>query len=196
MVAEERFDRGRATRERVIKAATSLFATQGYEAVSIDAVLEAARVSRGSLYYHFQGKGALFEAVLERQEERIRETVLQAVAGIEEPAAILRAGCHAWLRMGQDPVIRRIVLIDAPSVVGWEKWREIDGRNGFGLLKVGLHAMAATGLIQPALVETLAHVLLAALIEVAMVIARAEDVDEATKLGQDTIDQILNGVVR
>jgi AcrR family transcriptional regulator len=57
--------RGEATRAQLIAIGTRLFAARGYEATSIEAVLQEAGVSRGSLYHHFSGKEALFEAVLE-----------------------------------------------------------------------------------------------------------------------------------
>jgi AcrR family transcriptional regulator len=57
-------ERGQATRARLIEVATRLFAAHGYDGTSIEAVLAESGVSRGSLYHHFAGKDALFQAVL------------------------------------------------------------------------------------------------------------------------------------
>src|SRR3712207_911756 len=135
-----RLEQGRATRNEILEVATALFAEQGYERTSTAAILDRAGVSRGSLYHHFSGKPALFEAVLEEQEARIAKTTVAAARGVTDPVEALRAGCHAWLKMARDPVVRRIVLIDAPSAVGWEKWREIDERHAFGILKQAVAA--------------------------------------------------------
>jgi hypothetical protein len=114
---------------------------------------------------------------------------------VRDPMQALRAGCRAWLRLARDPTVRRIVLIDAPSVVGWEKWRAIDERYGFGLLKAALGQAAAAGRIRPELTDMLAHVLLAALTEVALVVARANDSKAASRAAQTAIDELLDGLL-
>lgn len=55
---DRRLERGRATRQQLVDAATELFADRGYEGTSIEAVLERVSMSRGSLYHHFPGKEA------------------------------------------------------------------------------------------------------------------------------------------
>jgi hypothetical protein len=117
-----------------------------------------------------------------------------AARGIEDPVEALRAGCHAWLRLARDPTIRRVALTDAPSVVGWEKWREIDERYAFGMLKATLGAVAAKGRTRQELVEVLGHMLLAALAEVALFIARAKDSKAAIRTGQSAVDELLDGL--
>jgi uncharacterized protein YggU (UPF0235/DUF167 family) len=86
------------------------------------------------------------------------------------------------------------VLLDAPAVVGWEKWREMDERYGFGLLKATLVAVAATGRTRKDLIDVLAHMLMAALTEVALVIARASDSKAAVRAGQAAVDALLDGL--
>jgi AcrR family transcriptional regulator len=167
--------RGSATRARIVHAAHALFAEVGYEATSIEAVLARSGVSRGALYHHFEDKKALFVAVLEGTEATIAQATVEASRGLADPVAALLAGCERWLEVSRDPAIRRIVLMDAPAVVGWEAWRAIDARHGFGLLKGALKAAAAAGRLDPALVETFAHVLLAAVLELALVTSRAPD---------------------
>src|SRR6266536_2500416 len=91
--------RGAATREHLLSVATALFAARGYEATSIEAVLDAAGTSRGSLYHHFKGKDALFEAVLEALETDVGRRTVAASAGAPSVTAALRAGCLAWVRI-------------------------------------------------------------------------------------------------
>ncbi len=89
----------------------------------------------------------------------------------------MAAGGEAFLELAQDPAVRQIVLIDAPAVLGWEKWREIDARHGFGLLKASLARAAAEGALAADKVDIFAHILLAAFSEMALWVATAEDRD-------------------
>ena len=185
-------EQGEATRRQLVEIATRLFARQGYDGTSIESVLEASGVSRGALYHHFDGKDALFEAVLEEVEAGIATTILQSARKAKDPVDALRAGCKAWLRLADDPVAHQISLIDAPAVVGWQRWREIDGRHGFGLLKGALEAVAATGRLRKDVVDVMAHMLLAAMLEVALVIARATDRKAAMRAGEKAVDELLD----
>lgn len=180
----QKIARGQATRQYLVTVATGLFAQAGFAATSVEQVMQAADTSRGALYHHFASKTALFEAVLERVEADIAHAVVIASRGIADPVEALRAGCNAWLDLARTPAVRRIVLVDAPAVVGWEKWREIDARHGFGLMKAALKNAAAAGrlpdaLADPGRLDMLAHILLASVLEIALIIARAPNAEAA-----------------
>jgi AcrR family transcriptional regulator len=182
--------RGEATRAQLITVATRMFAAQGYEDTSIEAVLREAGVSRGSLYHHFASKEALFEAVLQGVEAKVGERALNATAGADGPVAALRAGCLEWIRVAGDPVVQRILLIDAPSVLGWERWRAM-GERALGFIRAVLQAVADEGRLRPDLVEPLAHVVLAAIDELALVVAQSDDPGAAMRTGSDAMDELL-----
>jgi AcrR family transcriptional regulator len=97
-------------------------------------VLELAGLSRGSLYRHVAGKDRLFEAVVEVVQARVGEDTLGAAtaSGETEAPGLLGPAELAWIRLAGDPVVRRILLIDAPTVLGWRRWREIGGKPGLG----------------------------------------------------------------
>lgn len=194
MAVNQRVEQGRATRAALIEVATELFATNGYEATAIPAVLDAAGVSRGALYHHFESKEALFEAVLQSVEAQATLKVTRAARGATDPLDGLRRGCAAYLAMCRDPVVRRISLIDAPAVVGWERWREIDEQHSFGLIKAAIAAIAAAGGVKPELVDVMAHVVLAALLEVALLVARADQGRLAIRRGQEAVDELLTAL--
>ncbi len=183
--------RGEATRGQLIAIARRMFADRGYEDTSIEAVLKEAGVSRGSLYHHFASKEALFGAVAEDVETSVGEQTLAAAAGSDGPVAALRAGFLAWIRLAGDPVVRRILLIDAPSVLGWERWRSMEEDHALGLIRAVLQVIAEEGKLRPELVGTLAHVLLASVNEVALLVARSQDQEAAMKAGADAIDELL-----
>jgi len=183
--------RGEATRSQLLAIATRMFAEHGYEDTSIEAVLREAGVSRGSLYHHFTSKGALFEAVAEEVETSVGQQTLVAARGADGPVAALRAGSLAWIRLAGDPVVRRILLIDAPSVLGWEKWRAMEEHHALGGIKMTLQVVVEEGKLRPELADTLAHVLLASMNEVALLVARAQDKETAMKDGADAVDELM-----
>jgi AcrR family transcriptional regulator len=186
-------ERGLATRRQIVAEATRLFAEAGYEAASIDAVLRACGISRGALYHHFASKEALFTAVLEAEEARVAEALMASTQGLTNPLYMLRAGCSAWLQMAaSDSAVRRIVLTDAPSVVGWDVWREIDSRHGLGLLKAAFRLAAELGHLPESRVEPFAHALLAVLTEMALLVARADDQSAAADAGRDAVELVLS----
>src|SRR5215475_6789667 len=174
--------RGEATRSQLIAIATRLFAERGYEDTSIEAVLREAGVSRGSLYHHFPGKEALFEAVAEDVETSVGKQTLAVASSAGGPVDALRAGSLAWIRLAGDPVVRRILLIDAPSVLGWERWRAMEEHHALGGIRAVLQVIADQGKLRPELVGTLGN---------ALIVARAPDKEAAMQAGADTIDELL-----
>jgi AcrR family transcriptional regulator len=182
------------TRRQLLDVARRLFAEQGFAGTGTEEVVRQAGVTRGALYYHFRDKRDLFRAVVEDLQQETLVRVQQAAAQEGDLWEGLRAGLHAFLDACKDPALQRIVLIDAPSVLGWAAWRELDARYGFGLLRDVLQALMAAGLLEPQPVEPLAHMLLGALSEAGMVIAGAEDVDAARQAVGVTLDRLLRGL--
>ena len=171
-VETTRAARAAVTRSQLIAVGRRLFAERGFAGTATEDIVAAAGVTRGALYYHFRNKQDLFRAVFATIEEEVHEQVT-AVALLEpEPWSGLLAACAAFLDASLDPAIQQIALIDAPSVLGWDEWREIGSQYRFGLLAVGLEWAMATGRIDDQPVAPLAHVLLGALNEGALFIAR------------------------
>jgi AcrR family transcriptional regulator len=171
-----RADQSQATREALIAAAHALFAEQGFAGVATEEIVRAAGVTRGALYHHFDGKRELFAAVYEDVERQLVERIAaSAMASAGDPMEALQAGAEAFLDACEDPAVQRIALLDAPSVLGWERWREIGLRFGFGLVQATLQAAMEAGQIAAQPVSPLAHLLLGAIDEGAMLVARASD---------------------
>jgi AcrR family transcriptional regulator len=188
----EKIEKGISTRERIVATARRLFAASGYGGTSTEALLKEAAISRGALYHHFENKEALFAAVLEAVEVDIESATARASANIDDPAEALHAAFDAFLDLACDQEVRQIVLIDAHSVVGWQKWREIEERHGFGRLKAGLKVIARAGRMREDMVDIFAHMLLATLIEVAFLIARAPDPQVAARTGRSAMNELLD----
>ncbi|WP_329246371.1 TetR/AcrR family transcriptional regulator [Actinoallomurus sp. NBC_01490] len=195
---DRRVDRGQATRRHLVEVATELFADRGYEGTSIEAVLEHAGVSRGSLYHHFASKERLFEAVVEAVHAQVGEATLAAAtaSGETEACGLLKAAEMAWIRLAGDAVVRRILLIDAPTVLGWRRWRGIEEQYGLGMLKAVLQQAADAGRVPAPLVEPFAHILLAAGNEMALVIALADDVPAAQATAEAAVEEFLDRMLQ
>lgn len=169
-------ERTEATREALIAAARRLFTERGYEDVGTEEIVRAAGVTRGALYHHFGGKANLLDAVYARIEAESTERVARVVLGSElhSPLDAMKAGIEAFLEECLKPELRQIALHDAPAVLGWERWREIGAANGLGLIEASLGAAIEAGEIRPLPVQQTAHLLMGALDEAAMVLARDE----------------------
>lgn len=170
-------ERAAATRDALMSAARRLFTERGYDNVGTEEIVRTAGVTRGALYHHFGGKAELLEAVYERLEAESTERVARVVLGseLESPLEAMKAGVEAFLDECAEPELQRIALHDAPAVLGWDRWREIAAANGLGLIEASLAAAIEAGEIRPLPVRPLAHLLLGALDEAAMLVAREAD---------------------
>ncbi|HET6508281.1 MAG TPA: TetR/AcrR family transcriptional regulator [Baekduia sp.] len=194
--ANKQEQRSRATREKLVVAARALFAQRGYAAVGTEEIVRAAGVTRGALYHQFrEGKEQLFEAVFEVVEaETTRRIAEAALVGAADPVAALRNGARAFLEICAEPEVERLALLDAPAVLGWERWREIGFAYGLGLVAATLQAGIDAGALAPGPVTPLAHLLLGALDEGALYVARAEDADAARAEITLVIDRLIDGL--
>jgi AcrR family transcriptional regulator len=184
-----------ATRAKLLAAARDLFGTRGFAAVGTEEVVRAAGVTRGALYHQFADKRELFEAVFEQLEQ---EVIVQAGARMAEHGddmlAAFKAGCRGWLEACGEPAVEQIVLIDAPAVLGWEAWREIGERHGLGVVKASLQHGMATGALAQRPVDPLAHVIVGALDEAALYVARAADREQALAETAEIIDRLIDSL--
>jgi AcrR family transcriptional regulator len=175
-------ERSTATRRRILDAARSLFATRGWAGTSVDEVVRTAEVTKGALYHHFRDKTDLLRAVYEEQEQASVSRLLELAGSVTDPLDQLRAGSRAFLTACLDPTFRRIALVEAPAGLGWEEWREIDARYGFGLLRGAVAASMDAGRMRRMPVDQVAHLLLAALSEAALLLGQSaspsDDFDE------------------
>ena len=191
-------ERSETTRDSLIAAARALFAARGYAGVGTEEIVRAAGVTRGALYHHFDGKRELFAAVYERIEAELAERIAAGAleANAASPLEAMRAGSEMFLAACTEPEAQQIVLLDGPSVLGWDRWREIAARYGLGLIEASLQAAIDAGAIGQQPVRPLAHVLMGALDEAAMLVARAEDPEAMRAEVGRTLDSLLDGLSR
>lgn len=187
-------ERSRSTRAALIASGRALFAERGFAGTAREEIVERAGVTRGALHHHFGTKQALFSAVFEVLEQELAGRIAGAAMAGTDPRDQLRRGCHEFLDAALDPAVQRIVLLDAPAVLGWAAWREVDARYGLGLVTEGLRAVFAEGQAAPGPVEPLAHLLLAALNEAAMLVAGAPEPARARAEVGAIVDHLLESL--
>ena len=190
-------ERSERTRARLVEAARELFSERGYADVPVEEVVRRAGVTRGALYHQFPGgKVGLFTAVFEQVEDELMAGIAAVLAevGAEDPVAGLRAGIEATLAATRDPKLVQLTILDAPAVLGWEEWRAAGERYALGLVRAGLTAGMDAGAIARSPVDPLAQLLLAAIEEALVYVARAEDPDTARAEAQAALNRVLDGL--
>jgi AcrR family transcriptional regulator len=183
-----------ATRTALLRVARRLFASRGYADTATEEVVRRARVTRGALYHHFKDKRDLFEAVLDEEQTKIAALVANAAATQSDPWSALLEGSKAFLEACLDPAVQQILLIDAPAVLGWKKWRENDQSHYLEGLKSAIALSIEEGLIARQPTEPLAHVIMGAMNEAALLIAHADDEQAARREVTAVIERLFNGI--
>jgi AcrR family transcriptional regulator len=184
-----------ATTAALLTAARELFAERGYAAVGTEEIVQRAGVTRGALYHHFKdGKEELFRAVLVQLSTELVRHVVSVANQAGDPWEELVVGCEAFLDACARPDVQRIMLVDGPSVLGWDVWRELDSGYALGALEAAIQTAIDAGALAPAPANAVAHVLLGALDEAVMVIARADDQPAAREEMGKTVRRLLEGL--
>jgi AcrR family transcriptional regulator len=183
-----------ATRGALIRAARRLFAEHGYAGAGTEEVVRRARVTRGALYHHFRDKRDLFAAVLDEEQKKLAAKAASAAASAPDPFRAMRVAANSFLEACLDPAVQRIVLIDAPAVLGPAQFRQADQGYYLDALKALLGAAIAQGLIDEQPVGPLAHLLFGAMHEAALLIADADDKAAAKQAVIDAVGRLFDGV--
>jgi AcrR family transcriptional regulator len=194
-VKRTQVERSETTRAALIAAARELFGERGYGDVGTEEIVARAGVTRGALYHQFDDKRDLFRAVVVSLEEQvIARVALAATTGAATAGDVLRKVVGAWLDVCEDPVVNRVLLLDAPGVLGWEEWRAIGEQFGLGTAMALLGQAMDEGSIARQPVRPLAHVVIGALDEAALYVARAEDRATARAEMDAVLARLIDGL--
>lgn len=190
-------ERSAATQAALTQAARRLWGERGFADVGTPEIATAAGVTRGAMYHQFPDKAALFRAVVEAVEADVMARLADAVAAAaaDTPAAALRCAVDQWLVVAADPEVRQLILLDAPNVLGWAGFRDVAQRYSLGMTEQLLTAAMEAGQLAHQPVRPLAHILIGAMDEAAMVIATADDrsraYDEVSEVLRRLLDALL-----
>lgn len=182
------------TRLKLLAIARFEFATRGYADAATNDIVAKAGVTRGALYYHFKDKQDLFRVVVEDVARDIQQTIHERAEQTASPWDALMQGCHAFIDCCGQADVRQILLIDAPAVLGWGAWRQIDARYSMGSLRQGLIACQNSGDLTTMPIRALTHLISGALNEAVLAIAEAEDPPQVRKDMLDGLDALLTGL--
>ena len=188
-VNDARIQQGSETQKTLRREARKLFTRKGYSGANTNELVERASVTKGALYHHFANKKELYQAVVEDAEQELVEKLEAAGAGMKAWER-LHAMCRAYLESCRDPAFARMLVLEAPVVLGWKTWCNLEQKYEVAAFARCLDECGA--LSEPA--ETLAQVILGALTTGARMIATAEDPDKARAEVERTIDRLLAGL--
>ena len=185
-----------STKRALVDVAEERFTEAGYAAAALDAIVAGARVTKGALYHHFSGKQALFEAVFERVEDDAAKRIQDALRGQHDPWSKALAGLRAFLAVVQEPRYLRIVIQEGPAVLGYERFREQEGRSPFANVLEIVRSVLEAGSweLDEAMLHTYARIFFGALSSAGESVAAASDPEEAAERVEVAIAFLLSGV--
>lgn len=190
-------EQSHATIQRLLKVAMDEFSEKGYGKASTEKIVMEADMTRGALYHHFKDKKGLFFEVFREAQLEIGRRIEKYADAENDLWGALIAGCNAFLKACSDPKLQQIVVIDAPSVLDWNTYREVDSTmqsSGLSLLRECLQDLIDQKMIQPLPLEALTHLISGAMDEAALWIAQSENPQEALVDAQRTLEIVLNGL--
>jgi AcrR family transcriptional regulator len=186
--------RSETTTSELIEAARSLFAAKGYEATSLDDIVDAAGMTKGALYHHFSGKRELFAAVFEQEERKLAEISANAYRRKRDPWEGLLAACRAYLEAALDPGVQRIAVLDGPSVLGWDELRTVEAKYTLAGMEHALQEIVDSGRIKRRPLKPLAHMLQGAVCDAALLVARSENQRATANQVTRDLRELLSGL--
>jgi AcrR family transcriptional regulator len=182
------------TRAALVAAGRRLFGQAGFAATSVEDLAREAGVTTGALYHHFPTKAALFEAVFELVHGELMTASAAAAARAQGPVDLLALGFEAFLDKVLEPDVQRIVITDAPAVLGPARFTELDERYAFAAIVAALEACASVGALRADDPQTLATLLLGMLTRGGMLVASSPDPVATRDAVAATLRAILDGL--
>jgi AcrR family transcriptional regulator len=182
------------TRSALVAAGRALFGNQGFAATSVDDLAAEAGVTTGALYHHFRTKTDLFAAVFEQVHEELLVRAASAIAGARTHLTRLLKAFDSFLDAVLEPDVARIVVLDAPAVLGLERFTELDERYVAMAIVDMLKAAGEAGELRVRDPETLTRLLLGALTRGGMLIANAADQRRTRNAVARTLHDLLAGL--
>lgn len=188
-------ERRAATRSAIVDAASERFGREGYAATSVDDILADAGVSKGALYHHFASKEDLFAVVFVATSTTAIRRAGDNVGDGAAPLDALINGCLGWLEVVADPVIGRILLVDGPSALGWDRARTLEEATSLGVVRRGLARAVEAGDLNLHSIDVAARLINACLAEAALsTVVGSPGAGEDADAVAATVRQMIEGL--
>jgi AcrR family transcriptional regulator len=178
------------TRNAIIAAARKLFCEKGYTNTSTALIARTASVTEGAFFYHFKDKKALFAEVVKKLQRQYDAAVVKEAMKAATPMDRMLAGSRAALRISQAPDYMRIVLLEAPAILGQDEWKKIDSELALASIEPGLRALAGDRKIDRQQMRPVALQTLGLLNEACFALARGDDT-----ISEDTVIDLLESTL-
>jgi AcrR family transcriptional regulator len=191
-----RAEQVRQTRAALVAAGRRLFGRDGFAATSVEDLAREARVTTGALYHHFPNKTALFETVFEGVHAELLGASGRAAAGASDALEALSLGFESFLDSVLEPDVQQILVTDAPAVLGLARFTELDERYGFAEIVAALRAATAAGQLSVEDPETIARMLLGALVRGGMLIAGSAEPGRTRNAVARAVRAMLAGLAK
>jgi AcrR family transcriptional regulator len=184
-------ERTETTRNALLDAARALFVEKGYEATSTPEICEAAGITRGALYHHFEDKRDLFRHVLARESHAVTREIVESFESALAPREALMAGTSAYLRAMTEPGRTRLQLVEGPAVLGLGETLALDAANEAATLREGLEDAGLNDKDVP--MQELVFVLSAAFDRAALAVDSGADPKRVEKAMTWLLERVLDG---
>lgn len=182
------------TQQALIASAVDLFTRHGYSGTSLDEIAKQARVTKGALYHHFAGKQALFSAAFDVVEGDAVVRLTSVITSGDDPWTAAVAGLNAFLKVCLEPAYQRIVVREAPAVLGWDQWRNAEERSAYGVVRQALSGLIDAGAVEPMPLDVLAGLVFGALNAGAASIAHSSNPRQASTEVGECVERLLRGL--
>ncbi len=186
--------RSQETTTQLVAIARNLFSTYGYANTSLEEIVRKAGMTRGALYHHFEGKNGIFLAVFESVLTDIANRIIQVDKSKQSIWDRFVACAYTFFEACLDSDLQRIVLTDAPAVLGWDVWRRIDEEKTLNILRSHLKELHRSNIIKPLPIEPLTHAISGAINESVLWVAGSEDQKKAFDEAWSTIEAFLRSL--
>ncbi|GAA2464519.1 TetR/AcrR family transcriptional regulator [Winogradskya humida] len=186
--------RSAGTTTDLLAHATTAFGAVGYDRVTIDAVAEAASLTKGAVYHHFGGKQGLFLAVYAAAHERIAARTTAAVTAAGTAWQKLEAGVAQFLTAVAEPHLQRIVVVDGPRVLDRTTIRDIEDRHAAGLLRTAFRRLREAGELTAGDDALRTRLVIGAVCEAATMIAESATPEQTFEAARTDVERLLTGL--
>ena len=183
------------TRNKLLEAARQAFGAVGYAQTSMDELTASAGLTRGALYHHFGDKKGLLQAVVQQIDAELDAQLATTYEQAANAWEGFKGRCRVFLEMATHIEVQRIMLRDAPSVLGSEYLQSSQSACSASLAAM-LRDLMDTHVIQHTDPEALARLIQGGLMDASFWIAADQQPPQRLTSALDSLDLMLRGVLR
>jgi len=180
--------RTETTKAALKAAARALILENGYAETGTPEIVRLAKVTRGALYHHYADKKALFEEIIDDECHAVAAQINDSSMDAETAIDALKQGSDAFISAMASHGRTKLILIEAPTVLGRDKLIEIEDRHTRQSLKIGVSEAMKAGYLVSLPLDALIEILSSVFDSAALNIEAGMPADEITEVVHGIID--------